>query len=44
MSKKLETPLYETVVLETLDGYGFETLCARIFQKLNYGTIENLPC
>ena len=34
---------HETVVLETLDGYEFEKLCARIFQKLNYGTVENTP-
>lgn len=34
---------HETVVLETLDGYEFEKLCARIFQKLNYGTVEIMP-
>jgi restriction system protein len=34
---------HETAVLETLDGYEFEKLCARIFQKLNYGTVEEMP-
>jgi restriction system protein len=33
----------ETVVLETLDGYEFEKLCAKIFQKLEYGTVEIMP-
>ncbi len=33
----------ETVVLETIDGYEFEKLCARIFQKLNYGTVQEMP-
>ena len=33
----------ETVVLETLDGYEFEKLCAKIFQKLEYGTVEVMP-
>lgn len=33
----------ETVVLETLDGLEFEKLCAKIFQKLNYGTVEIMP-
>jgi restriction system protein len=33
----------ETVVLETLDGLEFEKLCARIFQKLNYGSVEVMP-
>ena len=44
MTKKSEPTFNETVVLETLDGYEFEKLCARIFEKLNYGTIENMPC
>ena len=26
-----------------LDGYEFEKLCARIFQKLNYGAVKNTP-
>ena len=34
---------HETVVLETLDGYEFEKLCAKIFQKLEYGTVEVMP-
>lgn len=34
---------HETVVLETLDGYEFEKLCAKIFQKLEYGTVEIMP-
>ncbi len=33
----------ETIVLETLDGYEFEKLCAKIFQKLGYGTVEVMP-
>jgi hypothetical protein len=33
----------ETVILETLDGYEFEKLCARIFQKLGYGTVDVMP-
>jgi len=33
----------ETVVLETLDGYEFEKLCAKIFQNLEYGTVEVMP-
>jgi len=33
----------ETVVLETLDGYEFEKLCAKIFQKLEYGSVEVMP-
>ena len=33
----------ETVILETIDGYEFEKLCARIFQKLNYGTVQEMP-
>lgn len=47
-SSKKESPkptsvFYETVVLETLDRYEFEKLCARIFQKLGYGTVDILP-
>ena len=34
---------HETVVLETLDGYEFEKLCAKIFQKLEYGNVEVMP-
>lgn len=34
---------HESVVLETLDGYDFEKLCAKIFQKLNYGTVDIMP-
>lgn len=37
------TPFYETVVLETLDGYEFEKLCAKIFEKLNYGKVDIMP-
>ena len=43
MSTLPSPEFHETVVLETLDGYEFEKLCARIFQKLNYGTVENTP-
>lgn len=31
----------ESIILETLDGFEFEKLCGRIFEKLNYGRIEN---
>ena len=34
---------HETVILETLDGLEFEKLCAKIFRKLNYGTVELMP-
>lgn len=34
---------HETVVLDNLDGYEFEKLCAKIFQKLEYGTVEVMP-
>jgi len=33
--------LKETVILEEIDGFEFEKLCARIFSKLNYGEVEN---
>jgi len=39
----VSSTFHETVVLETLDGYEFEKLCARIFQKLNYGTVQVMP-
>ena len=42
-SNKTTSTFHETVVLETLDGLGFEKLCAKIFQKLNYGTVELMP-
>jgi hypothetical protein len=38
-----QSAFQETVVLETIDGYEFEKLCARIFQKLNYGTVQEMP-
>jgi restriction system protein len=34
---------HETVLLETLDGQEFIKLCARIFEKLGYGTVEIMP-
>lgn len=42
-SNKTTSAFHETVVLETLDGLEFEKLCAKIFQKLNYGTVELMP-
>jgi restriction system protein len=30
----------ESVVLETLDGFEFEKVCGRIFEKLQYGRVE----
>lgn len=42
-SNKSASDFHETVVLETLDGFEFEKLCARILQKLNYGTVEIMP-
>ena len=42
-SNKSTSAFHETVVLETLDGLEFEKLCAKILQKLNYGTVELMP-
>jgi hypothetical protein len=42
-SNKGTSAFHETVILETLDGLEFEKLCARILQKLNYGTVELMP-
>jgi restriction system protein len=42
-SIKSTSVFHETVILETLDGLEFEKLCAKIFQKLNYGTVELMP-
>jgi len=33
----------ETVVLEMLDGDQFEKFCKRIFEKLGYGRVTNIP-
>jgi restriction system protein len=41
--QKSTSPFRETVVLETLDGLEFEKLCAKIFQNLNYGTVNVMP-
>lgn len=32
----------ESIILETLDGFEFEKLCGRIFEKLKYGHIEDV--
>ena len=42
-SDKGTSDFNETVILETLDGLEFEKLCAKILQRLNYGTIELMP-
>ena len=39
----MDKTFHESVVLETLDGLEFEKLCAKIFQKLNYGNVELMP-
>lgn len=35
-------PNQETVYLDTIDGFEFEDLCAKIFGRLRWGTIERL--
>jgi len=32
----------ETVFLDSLDGFGFESLCQRIFQKAGLGQVERI--
>jgi restriction system protein len=39
-----QSPLeFETVQLETLDGFGFQNFCAHLFEKLSYGRVEYTP-
>lgn len=44
MTRKIneKTDTRESVTLETLDGSEFEKLCARIFEKLHYGRVEDV--
>ena len=32
----------ETIFLDTVDGFGFESVCERIFTKLNWGKVERI--
>ena len=34
---------FDSVQLDSLDGYAFQRFCAHLFQKLNLGTIEYTP-
>jgi len=33
---------HETIYLDTLDGFEFENLCTRIFERLNIGQVEHI--
>lgn len=38
----MSTSSFESVFLDTLDGFGFESLCERIFTKLDWGKVEKI--